>query len=55
MDYPSLKAQAECEWKALENLDVTLIQIGAGTCGLAAGADKVIERIEEAGGPGKND
>jgi len=42
MDYQVIKAGAEKKWRALEALRQPLIQIGLGTCGLAAGADKVL-------------
>ncbi|MBU1744753.1 MAG: NADH-quinone oxidoreductase subunit NuoF [Proteobacteria bacterium] len=41
MDYPSMKSQAEQDWKALQELEEPLIYIGMGTCGKAAGADEV--------------
>lgn len=41
MDYPSMKAQAEGNWSALQGLKEPLLSIGMGTCGKAAGADEV--------------
>ena len=41
MDFTSIKARAEKNWKALENLRQPLIHIGMGTCGKAAGAEEV--------------
>ena len=54
MDYSSLRAQSEREWEASETLDTILAQVGAGTCGLAAGAEKVIGRIEATAPQGEN-
>ncbi len=45
MDYTAIKANAEREWKWLENLLQPLIQVGTGTCGKASGADKVIKSV----------
>ena len=47
MDFAFLKARAERELPLTEDSKETLIQVGAGTCGLAAGAGKILERIEE--------
>ena len=47
MDYATIKAHAEREWKWLENLTQPLIQIGTGTCGKASGADKVMESVRK--------
>jgi len=46
MDYASAKAKADREWDSLANLAEPLIHVGMGTCGRAAGAEKVLERIE---------
>ena len=46
MDYASAKAKADGEWDSLANLAEPLIHVGMGTCGRAAGAEKVLERIE---------
>jgi len=42
-----MKAKAEREWKALENLKQPVIHIGMGTCGKAAGADDVYAAAKE--------
>ena len=49
MNFSTLKERAELEWESMEASKETLIHIGAGTCGYAAGAEKVLERIEETG------
>jgi NADH:ubiquinone oxidoreductase subunit F (NADH-binding)/NAD-dependent dihydropyrimidine dehydrogenase PreA subunit/(2Fe-2S) ferredoxin len=41
MDFTLLSTQAEDEWKALQELQQPLIYVGMGTCGRAAGAEKV--------------
>ena len=41
MDFAAIKAKAEREWNALENLRQPLIYIGMGTCGKAAGAEEI--------------
>jgi NADH-quinone oxidoreductase subunit F len=46
MNYAYMKAKAEKEWKALMNLPQPLIEIGMGTCGRAAGAEKVLHSVE---------
>jgi len=45
--FTSMKAKAEREWKALENLQQPVIHIGMGTCGKAAGADQVYTAAKE--------
>ena len=47
MDYAAIKANAEREWKWLEQLPQPLIQIGTGTCGKASGASKVLESVRK--------
>jgi NADH-quinone oxidoreductase subunit F len=47
MDFADLKARADRGLKSLEGSDETLIHLGAGTCGCAAGIEKILERIEE--------
>jgi NADH-quinone oxidoreductase subunit F len=47
MDFASVKARAAHAWESLENSDEILIHIGTGTCGCAAGADKILKRLEE--------
>jgi len=46
MDYVSLKARAEKQWRSLENLKQPVVQIGMGTCGQAAGAQGVLEAVK---------
>jgi NADH:ubiquinone oxidoreductase subunit F (NADH-binding)/(2Fe-2S) ferredoxin len=43
MDFQTLKDQAEKEWASLQHLSIPVIQIGMGTCGLAAGAEAVYQ------------
>ena len=38
---------AEQSWNELQTLDVPKIYIGSATCGLAAGADELLERIDD--------
>ncbi|MFC1839360.1 NADH-ubiquinone oxidoreductase-F iron-sulfur binding region domain-containing protein [Thermodesulfobacteriota bacterium] len=45
--FASMKAKAEREWKALENLQQPVIHIGMGTCGKAAGSDDVYAAAKE--------
>jgi (2Fe-2S) ferredoxin len=47
MDYASLKARAKECWKELEEFPEPLVQIGMGTCGKAAGAERVLATIEQ--------
>jgi NADH-quinone oxidoreductase subunit F len=47
MDYSSIKATAERQWELLQNLPQPLIHVGLGTCGKAAGAEKVLEAVEQ--------
>lgn len=47
MDYAAIKAIAERDWKWLEKLPQPLIQIGAGTCGKASGADNVMKSVRK--------
>ncbi len=57
MDFKILKTEAEREWKALQNLQQPLIQIGLGTCGKAAGAEEVYvaaqKTLQQIGQPGR--
>ncbi|MBI5604785.1 MAG: NADH-quinone oxidoreductase subunit NuoF [Deltaproteobacteria bacterium] len=57
MDFKTLKSEAEREWKALQNLQQPLIQIGLGTCGKAAGAEEVYcaaqKTLQQIGQPGR--
>ena len=48
MDYPSLKAKADRQWDFLEKLPQPLITIGMGTCGIAAGAQEVLDAAKQA-------
>ena len=47
MDYPSMKFQAEGDWKALQELQEPLIYIGMGTCGRAAGAEEIHTTVKQ--------
>jgi len=47
MDFAAIKANADRDWKWLENSPQPLIQIGTGTCGKASGADKVLESVRK--------
>ncbi len=47
MTFADIRKQAESEWEALQNSSKPRIIVGAGTCGLAAGADKVLAAINE--------
>jgi NADH-quinone oxidoreductase subunit F len=47
MKYSMLKDKADREWRSLAELSQPVIHVGVGTCGLAAGAGAVLERIEE--------
>jgi len=48
MDYASMRAIAEKQWNWLSKSPQPLIYIGMGTCGRAAGAEKVVSAIEQA-------
>jgi NADH-quinone oxidoreductase subunit F len=45
VDFKQLKAQADREWKKLEQNDRPVIFIGMATCGRAAGAEEVREEL----------
>lgn len=47
MDYASMKAKADKSWNSLVNLTQPLIQIGTGTCGRAAGAEKILAAVDQ--------
>jgi NADH-quinone oxidoreductase subunit F len=47
MEYQSMKAKAERQWELLKNLPQPLIHVGMGTCGRAAGAEKVLAAVEQ--------
>ncbi|MCJ7593975.1 MAG: NADH-quinone oxidoreductase subunit NuoF, partial [Desulfobacterales bacterium] len=47
MDYPSLKAKADRQRDYLEKLPQPLIYIGMGTCGIAAGAQEVLDAAKQ--------
>jgi NADH-quinone oxidoreductase subunit F len=47
MNFASLAARADPAWDSMENSDEILIQIGTGTCGHAAGAGKILERLDQ--------
>jgi len=46
MTYASMKSEADRQWTSLANLTHPLIHVGMGTCGLAAGAQEVLNTIE---------
>ncbi|MCJ7426246.1 MAG: hypothetical protein MUO17_03825 [Dehalococcoidales bacterium] len=43
--FDEIRKQALAEWEALEQSDKPRILVGAGTCGLAAGATAVLATI----------
>ncbi|MBE9568983.1 MAG: FAD-dependent oxidoreductase [Proteobacteria bacterium] len=47
MTIEELQKRAREKWKKIEEGSLSLIRVGAATCGLAAGAGEVIETIEE--------
>jgi NADH-quinone oxidoreductase subunit F len=47
MDYASMKAKADSHWGSLVNLRQPLIHVGMGTCGKAAGAEKVLAAVNQ--------
>ena len=47
MTIEELQQRAREKWKEIEEGSLSLIRVGAATCGLAAGAGEVIEAIEE--------
>jgi len=47
MDFEELKKKATDEWKSLQESAQPRILVGAATCGLAAGAEKIITSIQE--------
>ncbi|HLC23631.1 MAG TPA: NADH-quinone oxidoreductase subunit NuoF [Dehalococcoidia bacterium] len=46
MDFEEIRKKAEVQWSALQSSQRTRIFIGAGTCGKAAGAAEVIDRVK---------
>ncbi len=46
MTYAKMRSEADRQWKSLANLTQPLINVGMGTCGLAAGAQEVFNTIE---------
>jgi len=47
MIFDDIRSQAIREWEALQNSQKPRILIGTGTCGLAAGAEAVLEAIKQ--------
>jgi NADH-quinone oxidoreductase subunit F len=47
MDYATMRANADKRIESLENLLQPVIMIGMGTCGKAAGAEKVLAAVEK--------
>jgi NADH-quinone oxidoreductase subunit F len=47
MDYATMRAKADKQFELLKNLPQPVIQIGMGTCGKAAGAEKVLAAVEK--------
>jgi NADH-quinone oxidoreductase subunit F len=47
MDYATMRANADKRIESLENLLQPVIQMGMGTCGKAAGAEKVLAAVEK--------
>jgi NADH-quinone oxidoreductase subunit F len=48
MDYASMRAIADKQWNWLSKSPQPLIYVGMGTCGMAAGADRVLTAVEQA-------
>ncbi len=46
MTFETIQAQAVSEWKSLQSSQKPLLLLGAGTCGIAAGAMNVLQALE---------
>ena len=45
MDFQKIKKQANAEWQAMQTSNRTRISIGMGTCGIAAGAEDILQTL----------
>ncbi|MCK4273441.1 MAG: NAD(P)H-dependent oxidoreductase subunit E, partial [Dehalococcoidales bacterium] len=47
MNFEEIKKQAMSNWEAMQNSGKARILIGTGTCGIAAGAEDILETLRE--------
>jgi NADH-quinone oxidoreductase subunit F len=47
MDFQKIKRQANTEWQAMQTSNRTRISIGTGTCGIAAGAEDILKKLQD--------
>jgi len=47
MDFQKIKKQANAEWQAMQTSNRTRISIGMGTCGIAAGAEEILQTLRD--------
>ncbi len=47
MDFQKIKEQANAEWQTMQTSDRTRISIGMGTCGIAAGAEDILQTLRD--------
>ncbi len=53
--FNELQTKAAAEWKSLRESRKPMITVGAATCGISAGADRVIETLSDLKSSGEND
>jgi NADH-quinone oxidoreductase subunit F len=46
MSFEQIQSSAISEWNTLQNSKIPRILVGMGTCGIAAGADSIVEELE---------